>query len=137
MMVSVLLLSFLAVPADDAELTSIFYELFRAAQVGDRDVERAAFLTRDCKGGIERVMWPATMQRRAETYRGPLPPNVIAIAHTHPDGLPQPSRQDIAESKRVGLPIYVVSRTAIARVDPSGETTEIVRNRNWFRSLQR
>ncbi|HEX7807902.1 MAG TPA: Mov34/MPN/PAD-1 family protein, partial [Thermoanaerobaculia bacterium] len=85
---------------------------------------------RDDAGNLDYKLWPATQQRRKASYRGAVPPNTVAIAHTHPHGMPKPSQHDINEAARTGLPIYVITRTSIARVDPDRTTKELVR-RDW------
>lgn len=123
--------------ATDAKAASPLRELFVAAQDGHKETERGAFLTRDADGNLRAVLWPRTMQRRAATFSGTVPRSTVAVAHTHPDGLPQPSAHDIDEAARIGLPIYVVSRTAIARVDPTREVTYLVDNCYWDVILER
>lgn len=115
----------------DYKLGLIFLNLFRSAQTGDREAERAGFLTRDPNGGIHFIAWPPTAERRSATFRGSMPPNTIAIAHTHPDGMPEPSRHDLEESIRIGLPIYVVARSTVLRVNVDGTISRIVERRNW------
>ncbi|HEX7828447.1 MAG TPA: Mov34/MPN/PAD-1 family protein [Thermoanaerobaculia bacterium] len=112
------------------QMMPIFSDLYEASHTAAKDTERALFLTRDDAGNLDYKLWPATQQRRKASYRGPVPPNTVAIAHTHPHGMPKPSQHDINEAARTGLPIYVITRTSIARVDPDRTTKELVR-RDW------
>jgi hypothetical protein len=113
------------------EMLPILRDLFEVSHTAARDTERALFLTRGDDGNLGYELWPATHQRRKATYRGTVPPNTVAIAHTHPNGMPKPSQHDIDEAARTGLPIYVVTRTSIARVDPDRTTTELVSRPDW------
>jgi hypothetical protein len=117
--------------ATPPKLGKVFFDLFQASQTGDREAERAGFVTRDTNGEISFVAWPATAERRSASFNGIPPPNTIAIAHTHPDGMPDPSRHDIEESMRIRLPIYVVARTAISRVNVDGSISRIIEGMNW------
>ena len=117
--------------APGRKLAKTFADLFQSAQTGDRETERAGFVTRDPNGEIGFIPWPATAERRRATFKGSAPPNTIAIAHTHPDGMTEPSRQDAEESIRIRLPIYVVARTAISRVEVDCATNRIIENGRW------
>jgi hypothetical protein len=111
--------------------------LLQAARSASRETERGMFLTRGPDGALGSVLWPATMQRRKATWRGPVPPETIAIAHTHPHGMPKPSQHDLAEAERTRLPIYVVTRTSIYRVDPDRTVRAIAEKTDWAALLDR
>ncbi len=117
--------------APGRKLVRTFADLFQSAQTGGRETERAGFVTRDPNGEIGFIPWPATVERRRATFKGSAPPNTMALAHTHPDGMTEPSRQDAGESIRIRLPIYVVARTAISRVEVDGATNRIIENGRW------
>src|SRR5437763_584689 len=76
-----------------------------ARQIDQQEV--AAFLVRDGNGAVSCVMWPHTASRRSEHYEGAVPLGTVAIAHTHPTFAERPSRGDIEQAKKIGLPIYV------------------------------
>jgi proteasome lid subunit RPN8/RPN11 len=107
-------------------------DLLQASRSAQPDTERAMFLTRTESGDISAQLWPATRQRRQATFTGTMPANAVAIAHTHPHNSPQPSAHDIEEAARLQLPIYVVTRTSITRVDPDRTTTALVAHTDWF-----
>ena len=98
-------------------LEAIGEELIRRNGV-DEDFETAAFIVRGPDGGLSRIFWPGGHLFRRARWRGVIPPNAVAVMHTHPNRMPRPSDHDIAESKRIGLPFYVVTRTTLCRVDP-------------------
>ena len=89
----------------------------------DDDDESAAFLVRTPDNELTLVHWPTQRNYRKIQWRGPMPPGVIGIIHTHPARLPRPSAQDITESERLGLPFYVVSRASFCSVAPGQEIT--------------
>ncbi len=96
------------------------------------DLEVAAFIVREPNGDLACRLWPPSAGRRSEHYDGPLPVGTMAIAHSHPYYAPLPSTIDVAQAKRIGLPIYVVSRWELHVVDPiSGERVRLLRGRNW------
>jgi hypothetical protein len=97
------------------------------------NTEVAAFIVRD-GDVISCLLWPHTVLLRSARYDGKLPEGTVAVAHNHPLESPLPSRADIAEAKRIGLPMYVVTRWHLYVVDPStGERIELIRSRDWTR----
>jgi hypothetical protein len=119
------------------QILPVLHDLFEVSHTAAKETERGGFLQRDADGALDLVLWPATMQRRKAEFRGTRPPNTVAIAHTHPSGMPLPSEHDINEAERVGLPIYVVTRTSIARVNPDRTVTPIVSQDDWFARPER
>ena len=103
-----------------------------AHQVDQQEV--AAFLVRDANGAVSCVMWPHTANRRSEHYEGAVPAGTVAIAHTHPIFAERPSRGDIEQAKKIGLPIYVVTRWNLYVVDATGEVVRLIAQKNWSRS---
>ena len=85
-----------------------------------RDLEQAAFLTAKPDGSLGCVLWPATSEREASTFHGELPPDTIAVVHTHPREWQDPSAQDSLLSKRLDLSVVVVTHGFIVDVDPAG-----------------
>jgi proteasome lid subunit RPN8/RPN11 len=41
----------------------------------------------------------------------------VAIIHTHPNWLPLPSKLDVLVARQTAVPVYVLTRTRIARTD--------------------
>lgn len=119
------------------QVLPLLRDLLETSRTAAKETERAMFLTQDDDGEIDYELWPATMQRRKASYRGVRPLNTVAIAHTHPHNMPNPSTHDIDEAERIGLPIYVVTRGSIFRVDPDRTTTEVLRHVDWASELRR
>jgi hypothetical protein len=96
------------------------------------DLEVAAFIVRESSGAFSCLLWPHSANIRSERYRGRIPAGTVAVAHTHPLYAPQPSGGDVAESKRIGLPIYVLTRWDLYVVDPSsGQRVALIERKNW------
>lgn len=123
---------------DDPQVLGSLQDLaFRGANLSDGQ-EVAAFIVRDGSGGTACWLWPHPANVRSEHYRGGIPTGTVAVAHTHPLGSEQPSRGDVAESKRIGLPIYVISRWDLYVVDPqTGERVPLIAHKNWMRGGSR
>ena len=101
------------------------------------DMEVAAFITQNTDGTLSCVLWPHTASIRAAHYQGAIPAGTVALAHTHPQQLERPSSGDIAQAKRIGLPIYVISRWYLYVIDPSsGASIALITQKNWMRSPQ-
>jgi hypothetical protein len=100
-------------------------------------LEAAAFVVMDADGGVSLVAWPRVALGQRERYRGTVPARTFALVHTHPSSMEQPSRGDVAESKRLGLPIYVLTYWAIWVVEPDGTVSPVVERRAWTKRMER
>jgi hypothetical protein len=117
---------------DDPRFLAVLQDIAHrgAFQIDQQEV--AAFLVRDANGTISSVMWPHSADRRSEHYDGAIPAGTVAIAHTHPWQADQhPSRGDVEQARKIGLPIYVVTRSNLYVVDSSGEVIELFARTNW------
>ncbi|HYR27940.1 MAG TPA: Mov34/MPN/PAD-1 family protein [Thermoanaerobaculia bacterium] len=101
----------------DDEIARLSYELLHGTGAVDQ-IEHAAFIVRTAEETLELMHWPGRGYYSA-SWRGPVPPGVVAVIHTHPRHRPAPSGQDRAEATRLGLPFYVVSRAALCVADAS------------------
>jgi hypothetical protein len=102
----------------DADVARLGHELLLAAG-SNANIERAAFVVRSPAGTFDLLRWPRSGFFSAR-WTGPVPEGVVAIIHTHPLKRPAPSQQDRAEAKRIGLPLYVVSRAGLCVADIEG-----------------
>jgi hypothetical protein len=105
-----------------------FWELLCETRYGFARTEEAAFVVRDADGQISFVRWPRSETPDVARWIGPFPEGVIAIVHTHPNWLPQPSKVDARLARRRQVPIYVITRGRVVRT--SGQQTEVVLT-NW------
>lgn len=101
--------------ACQSSVLSGFWRLLAQARFGEAQQERAAFVTRDEDGNYHLVFWPFLRELRRASYFGKFPRNVVAIVHTHPNGEALPSEGDRELARRIGLPIYVLTRTCVSR----------------------
>ena len=132
------LIPVLPAAADDhvsnAETLKSFADLVIEANYGLAETERAAFIVRTSEGRYALDLWPASHSIRKSVWKGPLPANAVAIVHTHPQGMPLPSSGDRQEARRLGIPIYVLARSSIYRVDPSGgDNVRLIAQSDWWK----
>jgi JAB domain-containing protein similar to deubiquitination enzymes len=95
-----------------------FAAVLKEGGYGFRNEERAAFLVARADGSYDCAMWPRTNGVERTQWDGVIPPGTVAIAHTHPRAKPLPSQQDMRESKRLGMPIYVVTPSGVTVAEP-------------------
>jgi len=106
----------------------LLWQMLDAAGHGFRHTEEAAFVVvKD--GRLALVRWPKAGEADTVRWFGPLPDNVMAIVHTHPNWEPLPSNIDIRTAQRSHLPVYVVTATEISKT--AGGSPEIVLNGDW------
>src|SRR5439155_3487477 len=79
--------------------------------------ERAAFLVRRPDGRLTTLAWQAGENAEA-SYTGSIPLRCVAVIHTHPARSPQPSKHDLAEARRIGLPIVVITPQSVIAATP-------------------
>ena len=101
------------------DVVSYARDLVRRNGVDDQ-YERGAFLIVD-SNGVSMIDWPYQRSYRAANWRGPIPEGAAAVLHTHPNEYPHPSSLDRAEARRIGLPVYVATRTRVCVVTPANE----------------
>jgi hypothetical protein len=121
--------------ADDSRVFAILQQMARSGAERSNQTEIAAFLVRDAGGAISSVPWPQSGRFRSESYRGVIPAGTVALAHTHPWQADQrPSQGDVEQAKKIGLPIYVVTRWNLYVVDAAGNVIELFARTDWTRS---
>jgi proteasome lid subunit RPN8/RPN11 len=103
------------IACNDAVLAQA-WTLLAAARYGQSARERAAFVVFDGRT-FSFVSWPDHASPYAARYAGAIPQHTVAIVHTHPNARPLPSPEDEETARRLGLPVYVLTRTMIARTD--------------------
>lgn len=96
-----------------------------------KEAEVAAFLVLDKSGRYELRRWKGTEHARKQSFTGVIPPRTIGVVHTHPNEWSRPSPADLREARRIGLPIYVVTRWDIWVAEPDGRALALVQNRDW------
>ena len=92
--------------------------------------ERAAWIAQDSTGRIEVIRWRRSFARNSESWKGPVPPNVIAQVHTHcVIADPRPSQGDARLANRIKIPVYAISSNGIWKVGPDGKTEKVAGTR--------
>ena len=118
---------------DDDVVRELAQMVVLAAGMRACEGEHAAFVVRRADGKLAVVRWSTDCAALGKTYRGFVPPNTVAIVHTHPEGRSQPSMQDVAEAKRIKRPICVLTRKGIWVADPAreGQPYALIENPRW------
>ena len=76
--------------------------------------EAGAFLVLREDGRFDCVEWPAQRAFRRASWSGQVPDGTVAVMHTHPRSLPEPSAHDTREAERIGVPVIVVAGRSLA-----------------------
>ena len=108
-----------------------FASLVKESAFGWRADERAAFLVFD-DGRFRLVAWPDRNQYQTVRWQGSIPEGTVAIAHTHPLQHPMASAHDCDEARRLGIPIFVLTRSSVVLIDPRDGEQEIIGGRGWL-----
>lgn len=123
-------------PVSDPCLMKTFASMLRYATGRMHGTEIAGFLVASNDESLQFQQWKGVAGVWRESYKGKVPEHVVAIVHTHPVSWSSPSSTDIAESVRIGLPIYVVSEWRIWVVDPESRSIQVLANTGWKRTAQ-
>ncbi len=100
----------------DRNVIEGFSTLIARSGYGRLPRESAAFLVVGESNDFRIVHWPATNQFHAQRWVGAVPDGTVAVVHTHPAHLPDPSAHDIAEARRTGIPIFVLTPGSVVLV---------------------
>ena len=102
-----------------------YSDLLAEGGSGRLPIERGGFLSREPDGTLTFAPWPRGEHQRA-TFRGTIPRGTIAVVHTHPRHLQDPSGRDVTEAKRLRLPVVVVTPRAISVARPDGSIGQLL-----------
>ena len=115
----------------DPVILGFFADVLRNGGLGYRKSESAAFLVRVNDGGHRCVTWPFRGDVQMQRFDGAAPDGTIAIIHTHPESLPEPSSADRRLAMAIGVPVFVVTRRAILSARADGTVKPAVEGRLW------
>ena len=101
----------------EPQVQTLMRELLSGARSGFEHREEAAFIVRSASGNFYSIEWPSDGQLDSARWSGAFPEGTVAIAHTHPTHLPDPSTIDITVARNVHVPVYVVTHARITRTD--------------------
>jgi hypothetical protein len=108
------------------------YRLWEEGSFGGEARERAAWVLAVDAGHVRWQAWPDGRGYLRARWKGPVPADAVAIVHTHPAVVdPRPSPQDLESARRVGVPIYTVSRAGIWKAEPDGSVVTVDDRRWW------
>ena len=136
-MLSIIVSAFLQIAAAPAGSVDLIHDplVLRFCRVlvtkamSERHGEQGAFIVETPGGMRYFVAWPPSDERDVMRWYGRFPEGTIAIVHTHPQWLPEPSKLDAATARRARIPVYVVTAASISKT--AGGDTEIV-VKDWF-----
>ena len=97
--------------AAHARMMVLSWDLLRGAGYGLSTREHSAFLVTDANGNLQLVKWPWEATPMRATYRGTIPAGTVAIVHTHPNALPNPSHGDRALASSARLAVSAANPT--------------------------
>jgi hypothetical protein len=93
--------------------------------------ERAAFVVINNDGTYGCVEWPSLHVYQSESFYGFIPPNTVAIVHTHPVQFVHPSFHDDEEATRLDLPIYTITIRGVYKSVPGEHAVTITNRQSW------
>ena len=96
----------------------------------ERHNEQGAFVVQTAGGLQYFVAWPPSEERDLARWYGHFPDGTVAIVHTHPPHLPEPSKLDIAVARRARIPVYVITPSRISKT--TGGPAEVVADGDWI-----
>ena len=91
-----------------ADVHDCMQRVLKDGGYGRLPIEGAAFLIAN-RDAFECRMWPRSPGFHSQEWRARVPENAVAIIHSHPAHLPDPSWADMQLAKRLRLPIFVVT----------------------------
>lgn len=100
------------------DMQSCVERVLKAGGYGHLPLEAAAFVVQD-GDAFTCEMWPRSVTYHSTSSLRRLPPNTVAIIHSHPANLPDPSWEDVELARRIGIPVLVVTPRAITAADPA------------------
>ncbi len=114
-----------------------FYaDLLERGGHGRHPFEVAAFLIRESDGTLTTEPWLTRAIGHA-SYRGSIPKGAIAVLHTHPYRVPNPSAYDRTEARRISMPILVITPAGVEAAFPDGSVARVTGGAGWVERLTR
>jgi hypothetical protein len=83
----------------------LMHDLLSDARSGFEHREEAAFIVRAASGNYYSIEWPSNGELDSARWVGTFPAGTVAIAHTHPTHLPNPSGIDVTVARHVHVPV--------------------------------
>lgn len=115
--------------AFDPAVRKAFLMMMKDTRFGFSHMEEAAFVVQNADGDLSMVAWPPSGEPDSARWFGRFPDGTVAIAHTHPNYMPLPSKVDAVTARKSHVPVYVVTPFAIAKT--YGGAPEVVVRGEW------
>jgi hypothetical protein len=121
------------------EILKNFFSLLKESGYGydSNHIETAEWIVLNSEKNLEYIKWPHSGEKNKEKWRGQLPKNRIAQAHTHSVVVnPKPSRSDRDCAARIKASVYTISQLGIWKVQLDGKITQEA-SKNWWVDLEK
>ncbi len=121
------------------EVLEQFFSLLKESGYGydPNHIETAEWIIINSDNNLEFLKWPHSGEKNKESWKGKLPRNLIAQAHTHSVVVnPKPSRMDLNCAVRLKAPVYTISKFGIWKVDQDGKITQEA-TKDWWVDLDK
>lgn len=111
--------------AADRGVRQVFWHMLSETRYGFSHEEAAAFIVRSGET-LSAIEWPSDGVAGSARWTGAIPRGVVAIVHTHPNWMSSPSPIDVHTARASRLPVYVVTRSRIAKTFGTGPQLVVV-----------
>ena len=98
------------------DVQSCMQRVLKEGGYGHLPREGSAFLV-EKDGTFECLIWPRSNSMHAQQWGGTIPAHTVAIVHSHPADLPDPSWNDTLLARRLRMPIFVVTPRQVTRTE--------------------
>jgi len=99
-----------------ADVQTCMQRVLKDGGYGFLRIEAAAFLI-EKDDAYECRMWSRSVSFHSQEWRGAIPEGAVAIIHSHPKDLPDPSSNDQRLAKRLRMPVFVVTPRHVTRTE--------------------
>jgi proteasome lid subunit RPN8/RPN11 len=113
----------------DDPLVRDFCRVLLEKAESERHREQGAFVVRTEEGLLYFVTWPPGDDKDHLRWQGQFPRGTVAIVHTHPSWVRNPSKPDIRAARRAQIPVYVITKSQISKT--TGEEPVVVVEGDW------
>jgi hypothetical protein len=121
----------------DADLMRSFAGMVESAGRRMRGTEAGVFLLRQSDGRYALHPWSWSEIPFQAHFEGLVPLDAVAVVHTHPPAWNRPSHQDVEEARRLGMPVFAVSRWNIWLILPGVDQPLHLARYGWKQTAER
>ena len=109
-----------------SDVRSCAARVLKAGGYGHLPLEAAAFIVREGES-VRCEMWPRSPSFHSTSWMGRMPEGTLAIIHSHPATIPQPSVQDMDLARRLRIPVLVVTPRGVTAADDEAPAPNLLR----------